>query len=189
VAVPTKRAPRLLRLLAALGLFLGCLGALSSIGSFASLLTPREEYLEARRQQAKEMMPDADEQMLRIVDQAAQVGYDRRGATLALSAIGAILSFLLFGGCGRSLRLDPWGRSAWSWAAGAGLPYLLLQTLQLLLTVRELDPMPVLAAAVRLQLGLILVLSFYCAGTLAYLRRPSVRALFSERAGSDPSAK
>jgi hypothetical protein len=187
--------PRLLTLLAALGMLLGCFGALYSMVVFRSLLEPRDRYIETYREAASReplMVGEgvSKEDVERLFEQVAGAIYDRRGTAIPLAAINVILSTLLFLGCGRALRGNPWGLSAWTLAAAASIPYQVLDAVYGLVKTREIATVvaqsgklaamsgawtSVQTSASLLQASVEILYFGIC---LLYLRRPSIQALF-----------
>src|SRR5258706_907512 len=109
-------------------MLLGCFGALYSMVVFRSLLEPRDRYVATYREAAaREPLAVADgvpkQEVEQLFERVAGAIYDRRGAALPLAAMNVILSTLLFLGCGRALRGNPWGLSAWTVPAAASIPY------------------------------------------------------------------
>jgi hypothetical protein len=194
--------PALLYVLAAFGVIAGAFGARNALAVGVDLLKPREVYAQqiaARNALFKPLVPAAD--LERYGQREAETRYARRNAALPLAAVGLIVSALLFTGCMRAMRGDPWGLSAWELAAWAGLAYQLVSTALAMVTARDLTrtfeqapstAMPLLAgiqmeALFALLLGGLAVV--YFGACVLYLRTPGVRHHFSvDGTGTPPSA-
>lgn len=200
VPVPARRRarPTLLSVLAFSGVVMGGFGAMYAITAAPMLLGSRDAmvrvYRESAARGASPLTP-AD-QLEQMAEREADVRYSRRNAQLPLLVIAFIVSGLLFAGCSRALRGQAWGAAAWALAATVAIPYQLLDTSLILVQARDLEaafitlPRPLSLARVLLldleTLKSVLVGGveiLYFAACLFYLRRPSVRALFSGGAG------
>jgi hypothetical protein len=193
--------PPLVYILAAFGLLFGAFGAQQALGEGASMLAPRDVYVQAIERRNDLVKPTKDTDAFeRYSQREAEVRYARRNAALPLSGVGLILSCLLFAGCLRAMRGDPWGVSAWSLAALASLPYQLISTTLTLLTGRDLARAfanaPAAAAmldlrnqfATRLLVGAGGVAILYFGLCVLYLRTAEVRRAFSAGGRTPPSA-
>jgi hypothetical protein len=185
--------PPLLYVLAAFGLVLGGFGTYYAVGIGAPLLQSRDQYVSGIRgfidkQTPESAAPDRDD-TLKLVEKQAEVLYSRRGVALPLAGMNVILSLLLFLGCARAMRGEPWGLSAWGLAAKASIPYVVLDcALSVGLSRERADRYRAAAAAPGLMFGLQLkrLLTLMMAGAqllyfavcVLYLRRPSIRALY-----------
>jgi hypothetical protein len=191
VAQPQK--PPLFYILAAFGLVLGLFGGMSAISNGLSLLMTRDEYVSATREGAEKLAPAAKDDVLHMVERQADAVYSRRNVALPLAAMNVILSGLLFLGCGRALRGQAWGISAWQLAAAASIPYTLLACAFALVQARELrtvfeetpGPLGALSGSILAMQRLLTLLKttlelIYFAAVWLYLRRPAIRQLFSD---------
>jgi hypothetical protein len=184
-----------LTLLAAVGLVLGCAGALYSLVNARMMLEGRDRYVATYREAAERQLPATTEgisreELGRLFESVAEAVYARRGVALSLAAMDLILSLLLFAGCARAMRGQLWGLSAWSLAAAASIPYALVDTAYSMMKTR--DVAVVVEGAGKLgdlgrawlslqTMGTLLAMSLqilYFGACLLYLRRPSVRQLF-----------
>jgi hypothetical protein len=192
------KKPPLLVALAVIGLLLGGFGSVYSIATVQSFLRSRDAFINDVRDEIDRLVPSADklaprEQLTRLVEKEADAVYSRRNAALPLAAMNFILSLLLFAGCGRALRNDQWGLSAWTMAALGSIAYTaldcafsLVRTNDLLALSKEPGLPDVLVtsawAAARLQrlvsIGRAGIEILYFALCVVYLRRASVRRLF-----------
>lgn len=183
---------------------LGGFGAMYSIASAPLLLGTRDNFVRTFREASMRQLPSVapPAQLEQMAEREADARYNRRNAQLPLLAIELIVSLLLFAGVTRALRGQRWGVAAWSLAATVAIPYQLLDTALTLVQSRDLEaifmalPPPLnflRVASLELQtmLGVIiggLEIAYFTA-CLLYLRRPSVRALFSGGEGrTRPSA-
>jgi hypothetical protein len=179
----------MLFVLAAFGLVLGGFGGMYALATGTQLLQTRDALIAHVKEQAERL--GADEQTTARAQKEADAMYDRRGAHLPLVAANAILSWLLFLGCGRALRGNLWGFSAWKFAAAASVPYTVLACAFSLVQAGDFraiySSIPgAEGAALMLQLGLqrlgglflAAVELIYFVACVLYLRRPSIRALF-----------
>lgn len=193
--------PPLVYILGAFGLLFGAFGAEHALGEGTSLLAPRDAYVEAVDQRNQLVKPTGDTtEFERYSKREGEVRYSRRNAALPLSAVGLIVSCLLFAGCLRAMRGDPWGVSAWSLAAAASLPYQLVSTALTLVTGHDLTrafahaPAAALILDLRNQLATQLsvgagaVAILYCGACLLYLRSAEIRRAFSAGERTRPSA-
>ena len=158
----------------------GGFSALYALASASPLLSSRDQFVSAFREDAQRLVAGVSDQAKRaeleqLLAREAEVIYDRRGVALPLLAMEAILSILLFLGCGGALRLSAWGASVWTFTAQASIPYQLLDAAYGMVTARDLSlgsPMaPVLVAKCLIAIG-------YFAGCLMYLRRAEVKRLW-----------
>jgi hypothetical protein len=188
--VVTPKKPPFLYVLAAFGLVLGTLGGMdgaTSVMAYSAL--SRDEYTKVRQQAL--LGDQSDPALIKLIERHADVEYARRNVAIPLGAMNFILSSLLFLGCGRALRGQAWGLSAWQLAAAASIPYTVLACAFWLVRARELDVVyqaTELREAVSMSIGLsvLRLLMFfktalellYFAASWLYLRRPQVRALF-----------
>jgi hypothetical protein len=200
---PTWRAPRLLVVLALLGVVLGAHGLYGALGDALLLLSKRDDFVRLRIKQrlkppaadknALSPPPATQEAVRELVEREAELEYARRNVLLPLAAMGLILATLLFLGCARALRGEAWGLSAWTLAATLAIPYHVLDafgTQSLLYALHEsargvAGPLGAMRLGeVRLLsmqhlFGTVLGLTYYAACAL-YLRRPAVLRLFPE---------
>ena len=201
VASRTTSKPPLVYVLAAFGLLFGAFGAQQALGEGVNLLAPPEVYAQAIEQRNDVFKPHGDAaDFERYSKREAEVRYARRNAALPLAGVGLILSCLLFAGCLRAMRGDPWGVSAWSLAAAASLPYQLLSTTLTLFTGHDLARAFANASAdaamldlrnqlaVRVLVGAGAVAVLYFGACLLYLRTAEVRRAFSDGGRRPPSA-
>jgi hypothetical protein len=187
--------------LAIIGVVLGGSGAMYAITSAPLLLGSRDAMVRAYRDSAAKgasPLTPADQLEL-MAEREADARYSRRNAQLPLYGIELIVSCLLFAGCSRALRGLAWGAAAWSLAATVAIPYQLLDTALTLVQARDLQaafitlPSPLNMARILWldfsTLGSVLVGGveiLYFAACLVYLRRPSVRELFTSDATRTP---
>lgn len=143
------------------------------------------------------LVPLSRDDVLRVVEKQADLVYGRRGVALPMAAMNFILSLLLFAGCARAMRGLPWGASAWSLAAVASLPYQLLDVAFAIVQARDLSAAldglssgAVLFGSTRGSLQILFaavkggLLAVYFVSCAVYLRRPSIRALFTSSGNS-----
>jgi hypothetical protein len=192
--LPRKSLPALLYALAVVGLIMGALGTAISVVTVGVLLRPAEELA-----QLKPTEPATTPTQQRALVQT-EVLIGRRGAILPLATMNLILSVLLFAGCRRAMRGDPWGASAWSFAALASILYQVLATVLQLILLGEIqrasanlspnlvDPHAVGPSSASATLVVAGVEILYYAVCVLYLRLHSVRRRFSDDAGTTSSA-
>jgi hypothetical protein len=175
--------PALFYILAAFGLVLGAFGGMSSVSNGLSLLMTRDEYVSASRETAEKLAPPAQDDLLKLVERQADTLYSRRNVALPLAAMNFILSTLLFLGCGRAMRGQAWGWSAWQLAATASNPYTILAGAFALVQARELqsvlEPSLLLIQRLWAEVKTAFELVYFVTVSL-YLRRPAIRQLFSD---------
>jgi hypothetical protein len=181
VSTPPERPP-LLYVLAAFGLLIGSFGGLYAASSAATLLRSRDQYIAEAKHRVEHLPGDAE----KIAEKEAEVVYARRGVALPLAAMNVILSVLLFLGCGRAMRGNAWGASAWELAAFANIPYTVLWAAFNLVQAREMKAaLPEIGIELTSSiLGLIVIFwagmaILYYAVCVIYLRQPNIRRLFS----------
>jgi hypothetical protein len=193
--------PPLVYILAAFGLLAGAFGAQHALATGVTLLAPRDAYVEAmaiHNAPLKRGVAPAD--FDKYSARTADARYDRRNAALPLAAVGLFLSTLLFGGCLRGMRGDPWGIAAWSLVATASIPYELISAALAWLTgadlARAVADAPSSLTMMKMQVtidtmgevvlaGIAVIYFGLCA---LYLRTPSVRRAFSDAGRTPPSA-
>ena len=189
--------PPLLYVLAAFGVISGSYGSLQAIGSAALYAKPREVYLAAVTAQNEALKSFVSAPALERYDgREADARYGRRNAALPLAGVGLILSALMFAGALRAMRGDGWGRSAWSFAAAASIPYQLVNLAltvviarDLAAAVAELPPVAqlIVGNAQRMaSIAFCAVAILYYGVCVIYLRTPTVRRAFSDDAGRTP---
>jgi hypothetical protein len=184
--------------LAVIGILLGATGTLYAVASGLPLLETEDQFLAVFREvvEHQPLPPEMTrEQQAAVAEREAQVVYRRRGLTLPLDVMGALLSGLLFLGCVRARRGDAWGASAWSFAALLSIPYQSLDTVAAMVQAHDLRSILVetgsapAADALKLEtqrnflllVKLALEIAYYAASILV-LRRARVRAWFSATA-------
>lgn len=204
MAMPTTTRsatlPALVYVLAAFGVISGSYGALRAVGTAAMFAKPPEVYLQlvTANNKGLETFVAAPE-LERYDAREAEARYRRRNAALPLAVVGLILSALMFAGAMRAMRGDAWGRSAWSFAAAASIPYQLVNlaltvvmTRDLATAVAELPAVAQLLVGKTELMASILVCgvaSLYYGVCVIYLRTDGVRRAFSGAApGTRPSA-
>ena len=200
MATTTTRSatlPALLYVLAAFGVITGSYGSLRAIGSAVMFAKPREVYLQMVTANNEGLKPFvAAAELERYDAREADARFARRNAALPLAIVGLILSCLMFAGAMRAMRGDRWGLSAWTFAAGASIPYQLVNLALIALTARdlskaiaELPPMAQLLVGNAQLLASIVVCGvaiLYYGVCVIYLRTPQVRRRFSDGAGRTP---
>lgn len=197
----TQQRPALLYVLAAFGLIAGAFGAQHAVVTGLSLVAPRDAFVRAvvaRNDALRPLVPPTE--LEHYSQREGEARYQRRNAALPLAAVGLILSCLLFAGCMRAMRGDPWGLSAWSLAATASIPYQLIATALAVVTARDLTlafgaaPSTVRMLVAQLQIEALgaLVLGglaiLYFGACVLYLRSPAIRQQFSDGGRTPPSA-
>lgn len=191
--VATLSKPALFYVLAAFGLVLGGFGPYYALGKGVLFLQNRDRFVSAVRAaaevQSAAIPPEGRDAAMTLVEKQADVVYSRRGVTIPLAGMNVILSLLLFLGCARAMRGDPWGLSAWALAAMVSIPYVVIDSALSLVQSREL------AELFRDAPDKMIVLQFQKLGTLVaggaqlvyfavcvgYLRRTAIRRLFLDR--------
>lgn len=201
LAARATAKPPLVYILAAFGLIAGAFGAQHAINLGVGMLAPRDamvQVIEARNEPLKGHVAAAD--LDKYTQREADARYGRRNAALPLAAVGLVLSCLLFAGCLRAMRGDPWGLSAWSLAATASLPYQLICIAFAWVNGMDLDralaDAPSSLAMLKLQvyaetLGGVVLGGFaiaYFGACALYLRTAPVRRAFSDGERTTPSA-
>ncbi len=200
MATPTRRSatlPALVYVLGAFGVITGSYGALSAVGSAATLVKPREVYLQLVTANNEALKPFVGAAELERFDgQEADAHYARRNAALPLAGVGLILSCLMFAGAMRAMRGDGWGLSAWTFAAGASIPYQLVALALTAVTARDLAKavaaLPPMAQLLVGNAQLLASIAFcgvailYYGVCVIYLRSPGVRRAFSDAAARTP---
>jgi hypothetical protein len=191
------RLPRLVVVLAWIGMALGGFAGLFAASSAGPLLGSRDRFVADCREYASRLpsplVQGKDRDLLeRVIEREADVTYSRRGVALPLAATNAILSLLLLVGCARALRGEAWGASAWSLAALASLPYQLIDGAFAMVRARDLAAVlapldPELAAALGVYTPRLVVVKcgvafVYFATCALVLRRPSIKRLFVDDA-------
>lgn len=192
--------PALVYVLAAFAVISGSYGAVRALGTAAMFAKPREVYLQLVTANNDGLKPFVDQAALEKYDaREADARYGRRNAALPLAIVGLILSGLMFVGAMRAMRGDDWGRSAWSFAAAASIPYQLLNLALGLVMARDLaKAVAELPAMAQLVLGggqMLASIAFcgiavlYYGVCVIYLRTAGVRRAFSDAAArTKPSA-
>jgi len=192
--------PALVYVLAAFAVISGSYGAMRALGTTAMFAKPKEVYLQLVTANNDGLKPFVAQPELDKYDaREADARYGRRNAALPLAIVGLILSGLMFTGAMRAMRGDDWGRSAWSFAAAASIPYQLLNLAlgvvvarDLAKAVAELPPMAQLLVGGGQMLASIVfcgVAVLYYGMCVIYLRTPGVRRAFSDAAArKTPSA-
>lgn len=192
--------PALVYVLAAFAVISGSYGAMRALGTAAMFAKPKEVYLQLVTANNDGLKPFVEQAALEKYDaREADARYGRRNAALPLAIVGLILSGLMFAGAMRAMRGDNWGRSAWSFAAAASIPYQLLNLAlgvvvarDLAKAVAELPPMAQLLVGGGQMLASIVfcgVAVLYYGVCVIYLRTAGVRRAFSDAAARrTPSA-
>jgi hypothetical protein len=192
--------PALVYVLAAFAVISGSYGAMRALGTAAMYAKPREVYLQLVTANNDGLKPFVGAAELEKYDaREADARYGRRNAALPLAIVGLILSGLMFAGAMRAMRGDDWGRSAWSFAATASIPYQLLNlglgvvmARDLAKAVAELPPMAQLLVGGGQMLASIVfcgIAVLYYGVCVIYLRTPGVKRAFSDAAARrKPSA-
>jgi hypothetical protein len=177
----------------------GGFAGLFAVSSAVPLLQSRDQFVAACREQASRLLlvqpqpkPADREAFERLVEREAEVIYARRGAALPLAAMDVILSGLLFFGCARVLRREPWGLAAFELAAAVSIPYQLLDAAFGVVKARDLAQVltaseaPFTEGLTHEVVPLIVLKSclaiLYFGACTLYVRRPSIRALFPSEA-------
>jgi hypothetical protein len=193
--------PALVYVLAAFAVVSGSYGAARALNALSMLGQEREVYLKlvtTNNEGLKPLVPKAGD-LEKYDAREADALYGRRKATLPLAVVGLILSGLLFVGAMRAMRGDEWGRSAWTFAAAACIPYQLLRfaldavmARDLGSAVAELPPIAQLGLGGGRMLVSIVGCGFavlFYGVCVIYLRTPGVRRAFSDAAARrKPSA-
>ena len=194
MAAPNK--PPMLYVLAGFALVLGTFGTLYATSSAAQYLLSRDQFVQQYREQAEKQLHlpgehATREQLLQLCEREADALYARRGLSISLAAMNAILSMLLFAGAARAMRGLKWGLSAWSLAASASIPYTVLALTASIVEARDLlaiyRPLGALGDDLSFARRLLLAWSevkaaveiLYFGACVIYLRRPSLRKLFT----------
>jgi hypothetical protein len=183
------RKGRFFTFLGTCGLLIGLFGILYSLADATSQLASHDDWIAAFHRPLDSLdetkLPPGvhKDDLIKVADQQAETLWARRGTALPLAAINLILSLLLFTGCMRALRSDPWGLSAWRMASVVSLPYLALDGLFQIVQAHEVaDVLAAAPAAIaptplewlaqrRLQtFGRVGVELLYCVVCLLYLR-------------------
>jgi hypothetical protein len=196
----TATLPALVYVLAAFAVISGSYGAMRGLGTAAMYAKPREVYLQLVTANNDGLKPFVGAAELEKYDaHEADARYGRRNAALPLAIVGLILSGLMFAGAMRAMRGDDWGRSAWSFAAAASVPYQLVNLAlgvvmarDLAKAVAELPAMAQLLVGGGQMLASIVfcgIAVLYYGVCVIYLRTPGVKRAFSDAAARrKPSA-
>lgn len=194
----TRRAtalPALLYVLAAFGVITGSYGALRGITSVATFVKSHDEYDKLLKSNRDALAALASAAELEYYGHEADARWAHRNAALPLAAVGLILSCLLVAGAMRSMRADPWGLSAWRFAAAASIPYQLISLALELLIARDLRgavaALPAMPQLIAGNAWLVTVMMcglsiLYYGACAIYLRTPLVRRAFSDGAKRTP---
>src|SRR5437868_6744248 len=140
MATTTTRSatlPALLYVLAAFGIVGGACGAVRGTTAAALFVKSHDEYDKLVNTNVDALKPLVSAPEIDYYKREAAARWSHRNAALPLAAVGIILSCLMAAGAMRAMRADPWGLSAWRFAAAASMPYQLVSLALELVVARE----------------------------------------------------
>jgi hypothetical protein len=202
------KLPRALYVLGTFALVLGGFGSSRALmeqvvpylGSHESFVSEHRREIELRNQfSSPEVAPDV---IQRAGDAYGERAWTRRGINLPLGLVNLVLSVMLFLGALRALARSQWGHGAWQFAARLSIVYSLVWATVGWVEARDaFDANAALATNLSLQLNIpaetlagwelwrdrgfavawAAILAGFFATCALYLRRPQVRALFTEQ--------